>query len=152
MAKICKIDEYTHYIALLTIIFLIAVFVNDENIPVRHVNRKVAKVAHVGRITENVVPGEALHRLLWHNLLAIKLVHNLLVLEIKLVLIEIVAAFFDKPLTVTEFYCFKEVGQVLINLNGVTGDYKSPLFHTLVAKSANRDQAEQDPCNHEHWH
>lgn len=95
----------------------------------------VVESLSVMRIGQNIVPRKSSDRFLWHRLVCLKSRDGCFVRK-RVVLPLAIATLLDKPCTISQSECFKEVRQVLIDSKYCVLSSKAPIFYFLVAVSS----------------
>ena len=111
-----QVDEDVDHVALLAVIAFVFISINDQILTIRHVYLDVVEGANVHWVRHQVVPSDALNRLL-RDTNIVHLLNEMSGRESELVVLLQVLVLFDNPVCVTQFDCLEEVGQILINLD-----------------------------------
>ena len=108
MFKKAEINKDTYHVALLAIVLLVAVTIYDIVGSILNACCDIIEVSHVVWVRKHLIPNYACDR--FHaDRSIIQYFHCSLIDKVELVLLSKVCAFLDKPISITEFHCMKEV-------------------------------------------
>ena len=136
-----QVAKDADHVALLAVVLLIAIVVNDVLLSILEAHRDVIEVSDVPRIGQQVVPSQPLHRLLG-NLGVLELVQEDVVRERELVVLLKVLALLLQPVHLRQLDCVEEVWEAFIYQDFSLGDCVAPLLQFFVHGSAQNNQNE----------
>ena len=122
-----QVDEDVDHITLLAVIALVVISIHNQILPIRYVYLDVVERANVHWVRHQVVPCDALNRLL-RNTDIVHCLNEFSGSKSELVGLVQVLILLDNPVCITQLDCLEKVGQIFVNLDIVGRDGEAPLL------------------------
>ena len=127
---------------MLHIVVFVIIIIDDIVIAIWYACRDVAEFTHVDRVAQQVIPWDALNRLLGNGFLLADFVNDSLVGKGELVVLAVIAALRHEILSIRKFDGIEEVWKVLVDVEFIGRNDEAPGLHPRFATAPHEDDVE----------